>query len=237
MEIQKMKISELVPYKDNVRIHQKRNLDTIKKSMTEFGQYKNIVVRKGTNEILCGNGTYEAAKALGWTELECNLVDVDDEHAKALMIVDNRSSDLSQNDDKMLLDLLKDFDDSILDLAGYTDDEVENMLKFQEGTLFEDEKKEKKPKEKKKEAPISADDQISIVIMGWPFVLADPDDIKRLKDLMDKFTTLDIEVKCETTFNIWKAITDVIENAVEEGLKKNQTVEEVTDMSIETDRG
>lgn len=237
MEIRKMKLSELVPYKDNVRIHQKRNLDTIKKSMTEFGQYKNIVVRKGTNEILCGNGTYEAAKALGWTELECNMVDVDDEHAKALMIVDNRSSDLSQNDDKMLLELLKDFDDSILDLAGYTDDEVENMLKFQEGTLFEDEKKEKKPKEKKKEEPVSADDQISIVIMGWPFVLADPDDITRLKNLMDKFTALDIEIKCETTFNIWKAISDVIENAVEEGLKKNQTVADVTDMSIETDRG
>ena len=214
MEIQKIELSKLVPYKDNVRIHQKRNLDTIKNSMREFGQYKNIVVRKGTMEILCGNGTYEAAKALGWDSLMCNLVDVDDEKARALMIVDNRSSDLSQNDDKALLELLKDFDDEVLCLAGYSDEEVENMLKFQEGTLFEDEKKEKKKKEKKKEEPVSADDQISIIIMGWPFVLTDPDDIKRLKDLMDKFTALDIETKCETTFTLWNAITGVIQDAV-----------------------
>ena len=157
------------------------------------------------------------------------------------MIVDNRSSDLSQNDDKMLVDILKDFDSELLDIAGFSDDELDNMMKFQEGKLFDDEKKEKKPKEKKKEEPISADDQISIVIMGWPFTLSDPDDIKKLKDLMDKFTEANIEIRCETTFNIWNAIINVIQDAVAEDHKINHPDEkppvEPIDMDIETDRG
>jgi hypothetical protein len=37
------------------------------------------------------------------------------------MIADNRSSDLSQMDEKAVFDLLKDFDEELLDLTGYDD--------------------------------------------------------------------------------------------------------------------
>jgi len=42
--------------------------------------------------------------------MDCNVLDLDDEKARALSIVDNRSGDLSQMDEKNLLDFLKDFD-------------------------------------------------------------------------------------------------------------------------------
>jgi hypothetical protein len=73
--------------------------------------------------------------------MDCNLIDVNDDQAKAILIADNRSSDLSQMDEKAVLDLLQGFDADLLELTGYDDKELDNMLKFQEGTLFEEEKK------------------------------------------------------------------------------------------------
>jgi len=68
--------------------------------------------------------------------------------------------------------------------------------------------------------------------MGYPFVLADPDQIKEIKKLMDDFTEENIEVRCETTFEIWDAIKNVLENAV-----NHNSSDDMPDMSIETDRG
>ena len=233
MKVECVDIKTLVPYAKNTRIHGKRNLEAIKKSLEAFGQTKPLVVRKATNEILCGNGTYEAAVALGWKEMQCHIIDIDEERAKALMIADNRTSDLSENDEKNLLDMLQEMDADMLDLTGYDNDELDKMLQFHEGSLFDDdkkEKKEKKPKDEKKDAPVSADDQISFILMGYPFVLADVDQIKEIKDLMDKFTTQNIEVRCETTFEMWNAIRDVLKNAVA------QDEQPPADFGMETDR-
>lgn len=234
MKIDTVKVEDLHPYSKNTRIHGKRNLDAIKKSLDAFGQTKPIVVRRETMEILCGNGTYEAALALGWKEIQCHIIDIDEERAKALMIADNRTSDLSENDEKNLLDLLQNMDADMLGLTGFDDAELDKMLQFHEGELFKDDekKKEKKPKEEKKEVPVSADDQISFILMDYPFVLADVDQIKEIKDLMDKFTTQNIEVRCETTFEMWNAIRDVLANAV----GQDNAPQQEDDFGIETDK-
>ena len=49
----------------NARRHDERNVDAIKGSLARFGQQKPLVVDQA-NVIRAGNGTYEAAKALGW---------------------------------------------------------------------------------------------------------------------------------------------------------------------------
>lgn len=226
MNIVKMKIDELIEFPNNVRIHTKRNLDALKKSLEEFGQVKNIIVQKSTNYIVAGNGLYQAAKALGWEEITCNVIDIEDDKAKALCILDNRTGDLSQMDEKNLLDMLKDFDADMLDLTGYNDKELDKMLQFQEGTLFENDDKPKDKKKKKEEA-ISSDDQISFVLMGYPFVLADPDEIKEIKKLVDEFSNSDLEIRCETTFKVF----EVIKQALKEAVEVNPD-----DMGIETDR-
>ena len=237
MKIDTVKVEDLHPYSKNTRIHGKRNLDAIKKSLEAFGQTKPIVVRRESMEILCGNGTYEAAVALGWKEIQCHIIDIDEDRAKALMIADNKTSDLSENDQKNLLDLLQDMDADLLGLTGFDDAELDKMLQFNEGEMFKDDekKKEKKPKEEKpKEAPVSADDQISIILMGYPFVLADIDQIKEIRDLMDRFTEQNIAVRCETTFELWNAIRDVLANAVgQEQIEQQPPAEE----GMENDRG
>lgn len=213
MNIVKMKISDLIEFPNNVRVHTKRNLDALKKSLEEFGQVKNIIVQKSTNYIVAGNGLYQAAKALGWDEITCNVIDIEDDKAKALCILDNRSGDLSQMDEKNLLDMLKDFDADMLDLTGYNDKELDKMLQFQEGTLFEN---EDKPKEKKKKKePISSDDQVSFVLMGYPFVLADPDEIKEIQKIVEDFSNTDLEIRCETTFKVFEVIKNTLKEAIE----------------------
>lgn len=223
MNIVKMKISDLIEFPNNVRVHTKRNLDALKKSLEEFGQVKNIIVQKSTNYIVAGNGLYQAAKALGWDEITCNVIDIEDDKAKALCILDNRSGDLSQMDEKNLLDMLKDFDADMLDLTGYNDKELDKMLQFQEGTLFEN---EDKPKEKKKKKePISSDDQVSFVLMGYPFVLADPDEIKEIQKIVEDFSNADLEIRCETTFKVFEAIKNTLKEAIEINEKNTENEE------------
>ena len=81
----------------NARTHDERNLDAIRGSLSRFGQQKPVVVdRRGM--IRAGNGTYVAAKALGWTEIDVVETDLEGLEATAFAIADNRTSDLSEFD-------------------------------------------------------------------------------------------------------------------------------------------
>jgi ParB-like chromosome segregation protein Spo0J len=64
----KIAIADLSLDPNNARKHSQRNLDAIAASLKQFGQRKPIVVHRGV--VLAGNGTVEAAKTLGWTEIE-----------------------------------------------------------------------------------------------------------------------------------------------------------------------
>ena len=54
---------------------------------------------------------------LGWTEIAATFVDVDEEQAKRIVLVDNRSNDLAGYDDGLLAELLEELPD--LDGTGY----------------------------------------------------------------------------------------------------------------------
>ena len=123
-----MQVSELRGYHKNPR---RGNVKLIQESLEGLGQYRSIVVNKGThtgraNEVLVGNHTFQAAKANGLTELECKVVDVDDQTAAKIVLADNRTSDSGTYDDEALLDLLESLDE--LDYTGYTDSDVDDLL-------------------------------------------------------------------------------------------------------------
>jgi site-specific DNA-methyltransferase (adenine-specific) len=106
----KISITELSLDPRNARKHSQRNLDAIAASLEKFGQRKPIVVHRGV--ILAGNGTLEAAKTLGWTEIDVAEVpdDWDDDTAKAYALADNRTAELAEWDEselaKQLLELV-----------------------------------------------------------------------------------------------------------------------------------
>lgn len=102
-------------------------IEVIADSLKVNGQYRPIVVNEGSltgrpMEVLAGNHTLRAAVLLEWDELDAFVVDVDDEAAKRIVAVDNRSTDLATYDNQALLDLLE----SLPDLAGtgYTDTDI-----------------------------------------------------------------------------------------------------------------
>lgn len=93
-----------VPYGKNPR---RGDVDKIAKSLLENGQYKPIILREGTNEILVGNHTHKAAKKLGWPHIAAETIKVmNDDHAKQIVLVDNAGNDWAHYDKKDLAELL-----------------------------------------------------------------------------------------------------------------------------------
>jgi site-specific DNA-methyltransferase (adenine-specific) len=95
----------------NARRHDKKNLEAIKGSLSLFGQRKPIVV-SGDNTVVAGNGTVEAARSLGWTEIYVARIPADwtAEQIKAYALADNRTAELAEWDPKVLADQLLELD-------------------------------------------------------------------------------------------------------------------------------
>lgn len=110
------------PRKDNPR---RGDIDAIAESLERSGQYRPIVVNKPTGEILAGNHTYSAAKRLGWTRIAATFVDVDEDQAARIVLADNRTADLGDYDDTLLLDMLKSLDE--LAGTGYTQEDIDAL--------------------------------------------------------------------------------------------------------------
>jgi len=102
MEINSVRISDLVSDPNNARKHDEKNLEAIKGSLTQFGQRKPIVVQG--NVVIAGNGTLEAAKRLGWDEIDIVQVPQDwsADQAKAFALADNRTAELASWDEMVL---------------------------------------------------------------------------------------------------------------------------------------
>jgi len=123
MNAVKVAVDTLKPYPKNPR---KGDVKLIAESLTEYGQYKPIVVNSVNNEILVGNHTYAAAKSLGWKEIDVTYIEADPETAAKIVLIDNRTSDLSGYDNNALLELLERLDN--LEHTGYGDDEFDDVL-------------------------------------------------------------------------------------------------------------
>jgi ParB-like nuclease family protein len=130
LETVRLPVDQLSPYYRNA--HQ-GNVARIRASLREHGQFKPVVVNLGTHtgrphEVLCGSHTLLAARAENWPELDAVVVDVDDERAAKINLVDNprpnRPDDLDY-DDQLLLELLTDLPD--LFGTGYEPDDVANL--------------------------------------------------------------------------------------------------------------
>lgn len=111
LEIETKPISYLRPDPNNARKHDAKNIDAIAKSLARFGQRKPIVIR-GDGTVVAGNGTVEAAKQLGWTEIACARVPwkwTPDE-VKAYALADNRTAELAEWDATLLAEQLLELD-------------------------------------------------------------------------------------------------------------------------------
>lgn len=123
-----------VPLLDLQPFHRNPNrgdVETIRESLRATGQYRPLVVNLGThtgrrNEILAGNHTYAALAAEGHETTAVTYVDVDEETAKRIVLVDNGAAAKATRDSDILAELLSGMDD----LAGtaYSIDDLEKLL-------------------------------------------------------------------------------------------------------------
>lgn len=97
-------IDSVQPHPRNMR---QGDVGAISRSLDVNGQYRPIVVHKSTNNILAGNHTWKAAKALGWTKIAVTTVDCSDDDALRILLADNRASDLATYDDVGLVAALR----------------------------------------------------------------------------------------------------------------------------------
>jgi len=94
-QVEVVPIDSVRPHPKNTRRHPHEQLELLKNSLREFGQYRPIVVHAGTDYILAGNGVYEAARQLGWETIRIVRVECDETHALAILMADNRLAELS----------------------------------------------------------------------------------------------------------------------------------------------
>lgn len=113
----------------NARSHSQRNLSTIMASLESFGQRKPIVLHGDT--VIAGNGTVEAARALGWKKIAATRVPEDwtEEQARAYAIADNRTAELAEWDGSQLLETLSSFDADSLMASGFDQDDLDALMK------------------------------------------------------------------------------------------------------------
>ena len=123
MRIERVAIDSLRPDPANARRHGERNLESIKASLTRFGQQKPIVVATdGT--VVAGNGTLEAAQALGWDHINVIRTRLDGSEAAAFAVADNRTGELAEWDTTALASMLE--ADRLV--PGFTADEIDELV-------------------------------------------------------------------------------------------------------------
>lgn len=120
MKIERRKIAELKNDPANARKHSPRNIKAIRDSLDVFGQQKPIVV-DSRGVVIAGNGTLEAARELGWDEINVTITDLDPAHAQAFGIADNRTAELAEWDTDVLGQLLEGMDSDLADILSIDD--------------------------------------------------------------------------------------------------------------------
>jgi len=129
LRIESVLISSLSFDTTNARRHDAKNLASIEGSLRLFGQRKPIVVT-GANVVVAGNGTLEAAKSLGWSEISVVRIPNDwtAEQVKAYALADNRTAELAEWDAKVLADQLIELDAVGWDVAEFGFEPIEPLV-------------------------------------------------------------------------------------------------------------
>lgn len=130
MEFMKLKIDRLIPASYNPRKKLKpgdSEFEKIKNSIETFGYVDPVIVNKDLT-VIGGHQRITVLKTLGYTEIDCVVIDIDKTKEKALNVALNKVT--GSWDEVMLADLLKDLEDSDFDLkfTGFEPPEIDQLF-------------------------------------------------------------------------------------------------------------
>jgi DNA modification methylase len=114
LSITYLPVGELKLDPRNPRLHTPRQIRQIARSIEVFG-FNVPVLIDATRKVVAGHGRILACKLLGWSEVPTiSLEHLSEVQAKAFMIADNRLTEISEWDERLLAEQLKEL--SVLDL-------------------------------------------------------------------------------------------------------------------------
>lgn len=128
--VKRYRVTDLSNDPANARKHSERNIESIVSSLRRFGQQKPIVVDV-SGVVRAGNGTLEAARRLGWVEIEGVETSLQGAEATAYAIADNQTAALAEWDDSILsatLESLREESEELFASTGFEDKELDQML-------------------------------------------------------------------------------------------------------------
>lgn len=102
MNIEKIDINLIKPYKNNAKRHPKKQIEKIKHSILDFGFNDPLAIDEN-NVLIEGHGRYEALKQLEYKEVECiRLANLTEEQKKAYILAHNKLNMETGFDDDIL---------------------------------------------------------------------------------------------------------------------------------------
>ena len=112
------------------------DVEAIKTSLAVNGWYGSVVVNTATKHILAGNHRVMAAKALGWETVPVQWVDVTPEEELRILVVDNRTTRIGQDDTTKITDILAELANTPigLDGTGYSAVDLDALIDSLTGT-------------------------------------------------------------------------------------------------------
>ena len=130
MEFKRLPISDLVPASYNPRKALKpgdAEYEKIKNSISEFGYCEPVIVNSDMT-IIGGHQRVTVLQDLGYTEIDCVVIEIDKTKEKALNIALNKIT--GEWNKELLADLIKDLQDSDFDIGftGFEPPEIEQLF-------------------------------------------------------------------------------------------------------------
>lgn len=136
MQIEKKPVDDLKAADYNPRKNLKpgdAEYEKLKRSIEEFGYVEPVIWNKRTGTVVGGHQRLKVMKDLGYEEVDCVVVDLDEKKEKALNVALNKIS--GEWDNTLLANLLKDLDDSGYDLTFTGFDLAEAQELFGSGSM------------------------------------------------------------------------------------------------------
>ncbi len=125
---------EIVPV-DQLRVHPRNanqgDMGAIHESISENGFFGAVIAQRSTGYVLAGNHRLMSAEVSGIVSLPVIWVDVDDERALRILLADNRTTRLGNDDPAKLAGLLTELAASSSSLAGtgYDREDLDELMK------------------------------------------------------------------------------------------------------------
>ena len=130
MKVESIDITKLKPLEKNVRNHAPTQIQELVRSYQQFGQTRPLVVDEDNN-ILIGNGFYEAVKSTGASKIEIyRIAGLSEIEKKKLILSDNRTFSIGLDDFNGIEEYINEICASgDFDIAGYDESTLENMTR------------------------------------------------------------------------------------------------------------